>query len=56
MHFDLAHALVTVALVYATTVTMRKLGWATSEKRFDWRLVLGITLVIFVINLVWAWP
>lgn len=56
MHFDLAHALVTAALLYATIIIMRKLGWATTERRFDWNLVAGMALAVFILNLVWPWP
>lgn len=56
MHFDLAHAIVTAVLLYGTIVVMRKLGLATTERRFDWRLFVGIALVVFLLNLVWPLP
>lgn len=52
MHFDLAHALVTVALIFGVTWGMRRAGLADTG-RFDWRLVVAITVVVFLLNLLW---
>jgi hypothetical protein len=55
MHFDLAHAVVSAALILLTIYVMRKTGVAdaTREKTFDWKIFLGVIVVMFVFNMIW---
>ena len=55
MHFDLAHAIVTVALLMATLFILRKTGVIKEgdEHKFNWKAFLAIALVVFVLNLIW---
>lgn len=57
MHFDLAHAAVSAALILLTIFVMRKTGLAdaTKEKTFDWKIFLGVLVVMFIVNLVWPY-
>lgn len=57
MHFDLAHAVVTVALLIATMFILRKTGIIDDgeERRFSWKAVVAMALVVFVLNLVWPY-
>ena len=49
MHFDLAHALVSVILLFGILQFAKRQGW----EGFDWRTFALIFVVIFVMNLVW---
>ena len=55
MHFDLAHAVVTVALLFATQFALLKTGviGKDEERKFNWKSVVAMTLVVFVLNLIW---
>ena len=55
MHFDLAHAVVTVALLLATQFALLKTGviGKDDKQKFNWKSVVAMTLVVFVLNLIW---
>ena len=55
MHFDLAHAVVTVVLLFATQFALLKTGviGKDEERKFNWKSVVAMTLVVFVLNLIW---
>ncbi len=57
MHFDLAHAIVTVLLLLATMFVLQKLGIIKEEERnkFSWKAVIAMAAVVFVLNLVWPY-
>lgn len=57
MHFDLAHAIVTVLLLLATMFVLQKLGVIKEEERnkFSWKAVIAMAAVVFVLNLVWPY-
>ena len=57
MHFDLAHAIVTVALLIATMFILRKTGIIDDGegRRFSWKAVVAMALVVFVLNLIWPY-
>ncbi len=57
MHFDLAHALVSGALIFVTMIAMQKAGLWVPHKdggpRWSWPLFGAIALVIFILNIIW---
>ena len=57
MHFDLAHALVSGVLIFATMMIMQKAGYWVPHKdggpRWSWPLFGAIFVVIFLMNIVW---
>lgn len=57
MHIDLAHAIVSAVLILLTIFVMRKTGMAdaTKQKTFDWKIFLGVLVVMFVLNIVWPY-
>lgn len=57
MHIDLAHAIVSAVLILSTIFVMRKTGMAdaTKQKTFDWKIFLGVLVVMFVLNIVWPY-
>ena len=57
MHFDLAHALVTVALLFATQLVLQKTGviGEGEERKFNWKSVVAMALVVFILNLIWPY-
>jgi len=57
MHLDLAHAVVSAALILLTIFVMRKTGLAdaTKERTFDWKIFLGVLVVMFIVNLLWPY-
>lgn len=57
MHIDLAHAIVSAALILLTIFVMRKTGMAdaTKQKTFDWKIFLGVCVVMFVLNIFWPY-
>ena len=57
MHFDLAHAIVTVLLLLATMFVLQKLGIIKEEERnkFSWKAVIAMAVVVFILNLVWPY-
>ncbi len=57
MHFDLAHAVVTVLLLVATQIVLQKTGVIAEgeERKFNWKSVVAMALVVFVLNLVWPY-
>ena len=57
MHFDLAHAIVTVLLLLATMFVLQKLGIIKEEERnkFSWKAVVAMAVVVFILNLVWPY-
>lgn len=57
MHFDLAHAIVTVALIFATQFALQKTGviGEDEERKFNWKSVVAIAVVVFILNLIWPY-
>lgn len=57
MHIDLAHAIVSAIAILLTIFVMRKTGLAdaTKEKAFDWKIFLGVLVVMFVVNMLWPY-
>ena len=57
MHFDLAHAIVSAGLMFATIVVLRKSGYLVPHSeggpRWSWPLFLSIFVVMFIFNLIW---
>ncbi|MCT8160835.1 hypothetical protein [Pseudoruegeria sp. SHC-113] len=55
MHINLAHALVTALLIFATYWGLYKFGVLKQgeERRFNWKVVVAVALVVFVFNLIW---
>ena len=57
MHFDIAHALVTVALVYAVIWIMHRQGFVKFRSeggpRWSWPMFGAIFVVVLVLNLLW---
>ena len=55
MHFDLAHAIVTVLLLLVTMFVLQKTGIIKEEERnkFSWKAVVAMAVVVFILNLVW---
>lgn len=51
MGFDLAHAVVTVFLIYGCMLVGKRLGW----EGVNWRTILLIFVVVFVVNLIWPY-
>ena len=58
MHFDLAHAVVTVIVLLAVQFLLLKTGMISQgeERKFNWKSVVAMTLAVFVLNLVWPYP
>ncbi|WP_170364123.1 hypothetical protein [Ruegeria arenilitoris] len=52
MHYDLMHAVVTGLIVFVVMWVFRKAGW-NDGKRFDWRMVVTVAVVVFLFNLIW---
>ncbi len=57
MHFDLAHAVVTVLLLVATLFVLQMTGIIKEEERrkFNWKVVVAMAVVVFLLNLVWPY-
>lgn len=57
MQIDLAHAIVSAIAILLTIFVMRKTGLAdaTKEKAFDWKIFLGVLVVMFVVNMLWPY-
>ncbi|WP_217352275.1 hypothetical protein [Ruegeria sp. HKCCA6707] len=57
MHFDLAHAVVTVLLLVATLFVLQMSGIIKEEERrkFNWKVVVAMAVVVFLLNLVWPY-
>ena len=57
MHLNLAHAVVSAVLILMTIYVMRKTGMAdaTKEKKFDWKIFLGVVVMMFVFNVIWPY-
>ena len=57
MHFDLAHALVTVAFLIATQFALKATGIISEseERKFNWKSVVAMALVVFILNLIWPY-
>ncbi len=57
MQYDLAHALVSGALILATIIGMQKAGYYVRHKdggpRWSWPLFLAILVVMFLLNIIW---
>ncbi|WP_170361939.1 hypothetical protein [Ruegeria arenilitoris] len=55
MHFDLAHAVVTVAALIVTNLALKSAGVINKENKhqWNWKVVLAYFVVVFLINLVW---
>lgn len=58
MHFDLAHAVVTVILLFAVQFLLLKTGVISQEeqRKFNWKSVIAMALAVFILNLVWPYP
>ncbi len=58
MHFDLAHAVVTVILLFAVQFALLKTGVISQEeqRKFNWKSVIAMALAVFILNLVWPYP
>ena len=58
MHFDLAHAVVTVIILLAVQFLLLKTGVISQEeqRKFNWKSVVAMALAVFVLNLVWPYP
>ncbi len=57
MHFDLAHAVVTVGLLLITQVVLQKTGviGEGDERKFNWKSVVAMAVVVFILNLIWPY-
>ncbi|MEP1199285.1 hypothetical protein [Tateyamaria sp.] len=57
MHFDLAHAIVVGIAVSVVIFVMHETGIVKRdrEKKFSWKMVLAITVVVFILNLIWPY-
>ena len=57
MHFDLAHALVTVAVILVTLAVLEKMGIIErgENRRFNWKAVVAMAVVVFILNLIWPY-
>lgn len=55
MHFDLAHAVVTVAALIVTNLGLKSSGVINEENnhKLNWKVFLVYFVVILIINLVW---
>ncbi|SLN33553.1 hypothetical protein PSA7680_01569 [Pseudoruegeria aquimaris] len=55
MHINLAHALVTALLIFATYAALYRFGVLKpgEERRFNWKVVAAVAMVVFLFNLVW---
>ncbi len=57
MHFDLAHAIISGVLIFATMMVMQKTGYWVPHKdggpRWSWPLFGAILVVMFLLNIVW---
>ena len=58
MHFDLAHAVLTVIILLAVQFLLLKIGMISQvdQRKFNWKSVVAMALAIFVLNLVWPYP
>ncbi|WP_380058939.1 hypothetical protein ACFE33_15570 (plasmid) [Falsihalocynthiibacter sp. SS001] len=57
MQFDLTHAIISAVLIFLTIFVMRKTGLAdpSKEKTFEWKIFLGVFVVMFVLNVIWPY-
>ncbi len=57
MHFDLAHAIVTVVLLLVTQLVLQKTGviGEGEERKFNWKSVVAFAVVVFILNLIWPY-
>jgi uncharacterized membrane protein YGL010W len=57
MHFDLAHALVTVAVILVTLAVLEKTGVIEhgENRRLNWKAVVAMAVVVFILNLIWPY-
>ena len=57
MHFDLAHAVVTILVLFATMFILRKTGIVADEegRRFSWKDVIAMVIAVFILNLIWPY-
>ncbi|MFD0910313.1 hypothetical protein [Ruegeria arenilitoris] len=55
MHFDLAHAAITVVALIITNLALKSAGVINEENKhqWNWKVVLAYFVVVFIINLVW---
>lgn len=55
MHINLAHALVTALLIFATYWSLYKFEIVKpdEERRFNWKIFVAVAIVVFVFNLIW---
>ncbi|WP_299902641.1 hypothetical protein [uncultured Ruegeria sp.] len=55
MHFDLAHAVVTVTALIVTNLVLKSAGVINEENKhqWNWKVVLAYFVVVLIINLVW---
>jgi hypothetical protein len=57
MHLDLAHAVVTILVLFATLLVLRKTGIIADEegRKFSLKAVAAMALAVFVLNLIWPY-
>ncbi|WP_170391758.1 hypothetical protein [Ruegeria arenilitoris] len=55
MHFDLAHAAITVVALIITNLALKSAGVINEENKhqWNWKVVLAYFVVVLIINLVW---
>lgn len=55
MHFDLAHAAITVVALIITNLALKSAGVINAENKhqWNWKVVLAYFVVVFIINMVW---
>ncbi len=55
MHFDLAHAAVTIVALIVTNLALKLAGVINEENKdqLNWKVFLAYFVVVFIINLVW---
>ncbi|WP_171236993.1 hypothetical protein [Ruegeria sp. HKCCA6837] len=55
LHFDLAHAAVTIVALIVTNLALKSAGVINEENKhqLNWKVFLAYFVVVFIINLVW---
>jgi hypothetical protein len=56
MHFDLAHTIITILLMFATLMILRKAGIEKESGRWSWKIFGALFVVLFLFNLIWPNP
>ncbi|MBP0617787.1 hypothetical protein [Jiella mangrovi] len=57
MHFDLAHAIISAVLIFATLWILRRTGLVRTPQKpgWDWQVFVAIVVVMFIFNLIWPY-